>query len=377
MREFVLSLLLILCLFSLSLYDQTYSYTPAENAPPVSQKADIVHVPADPRTILSNMTLEEKLAQMLLASCHDDESAIRAAQLKVGGICLFAASFENKTRSELINFSAALQSQADYPLLLAVDEEGGSVCRVSSNPLLRSERFPSPQELYTEGGLPLVRGDAIEKSKLLLSLGINVNLAPVCDVPQSEDNYIFDRSYSCDARLCANYVSLTVSTMKSQGIGSVLKHFPGYGSNLDTHKQVSRDSRPFAAFLSSDFLPFTAGIEAGADAVLVCHNIVECMDSELPASLSPKVMAVLRGRLGFRGVIISDDLSMRAVAEFEGEHSAAVLAVIAGIDLICGPDFEQYINELSTAVEIGLIPEAQIDASVFRILLWKVELGLI
>ena len=165
--------------------------------------------------------------------------------------------------------------------------------------------------------------------------------------------------------------------MESQHMGSVLKHFPGYGGNADTHTGMVYDDRPFETFVSGDFLPFSAGIKAGADMVLVAHNIVNCMDSRYPASLSPRVHQILREDLGFDGVIVTDDLYMDGVRDFAGDEQAAVLAVQAGNDLLCCTDFETQIPAVLAAVEDGTIPESRIDQSVLRILKMKISLGLL
>lgn len=156
--------------------------------------------------------------------------------------------------------------------------------------------------------------------------------------------------------------------MSEEGVGSVLKHFPGYGNNADTHTGIAYDHRPCETFLDSDFLPFQAGIHAGADMVLVSHNIVSCMDAQAPASLSLEVHKILREELGFTGVIITDDLAMNGVRDFAGDTEAAVLAVHAGNDLLCCTDFEVQIPAVLQAVEEGKITEEQINESVLRIL---------
>ena len=157
----------------------------------------------------------------------------------------------------------------------------------------------------------------------------------------------------------------------------MLKHFPGYGNNVDTHTGIALDERPYETFQTSDFLPFTAGIQAGADAVLVSHNIAAAMDETLPASLSPAVHQVLREELGFDGVILTDDLAMDAVAQYAQDGSVAVLAVQAGNDMIVTTDFETQIPQVVAAVEDGVISEERIDQSVARVLAWKYDLGLL
>ena len=158
---------------------------------------------------------------------------------------------------------------------------------------------------------------------------------------------------------------------------SVLKHFPGYGDNVDTHTGIAVDERPWERFMIHDFAPFREGILCGAGAVLVSHNIVTCMDGELPASLSPEVHRILREELGFEGVILTDDLDMSAVKAYAAEGSVAELAVLAGNDMIVTSDFEKQIPLVLEAVEAGRIEESMLDEAVRRVLGWKYDLGLI
>jgi beta-N-acetylhexosaminidase len=231
--------------------------------------------------------------------------------------------------------------------------------------------------LYAESGLDLVASDTKEKATLLKSLGFNVNLAPVCDVSTNPADYIYARTFGKNAVETAKYVKTVVDTMNANGIGCTLKHFPGYGSNVDTHKGIAMDNRSYDSFLDSDFLPFRAGIKAGAGSVLVSHNIVKCMDPELPASLSPKVHQILRDELGFGGVIMTDDLKMDAIKEYIGDEVSAVLAIKAGNDLVVASDFDVQIPSVLVAVKNGSISEARLNESVLRILVWKLRLGVI
>lgn len=326
---------------------------------------------------INTMTLEEKIAQMILVSCHEDVDITDAIEKGVGGLCLYAFSFEGKTKEEVIDMTSYFQSLAKTPLIISTDEEGGSVNRVSINENLRAVPFWASADLFEYGGWDLVMSDTEEKADLLLSLGINVNLAPVCDVPLSEDNYIYDRTFGMDANNTGAYVTLVVSTMKEKGIGSVLKHFPGYGGSVDTHENVAYDNRDYSAFEKGDFIPFQCGISSGADSVLVSHNIVTCMDADMPASLSKPVHDILRNDLGFRGVIMTDDLVMDAITHFTDGESAAVYAVLAGNDMLCCENYDEAISSIITAVKEGTVSEEQIDASVERILKWKSDLNLV
>ena len=340
----------------------------AEEPDPIAARA---------QEILDGMTLEEKVGQMFIARCPETDAAQLAADYHLGGYILFGRDFKDKTAEQVTTDIQSYQDAAEIPLLIAVDEEGGTVNRVSSNPNLRSSPFRSPQSLYSEGGLELVRSDAQEKCRLLESLGININFAPVCDVSQDPADFIYDRTLGRDAQETSQYVAAVVETMAEEGMGSVLKHFPGYGNNTDTHTGVAYDDRPYDTFLTSDFLPFQAGIAAGADMVLVSHNIVSAMDEASPASLSPEVHRVLREDLGFTGVIVTDDLVMDGVRDFAGDDEAAVLAVQAGNDLLCCTDFQTQVPAVLAAVESGEISEEQIDAAVLRVLTMKLRLGIL
>ncbi len=327
--------------------------------------------------LLKNMTLEEKVGQMFLARCPENNAAEKAERYGLGGYVLFARDFEGQTPEGIRTKLQSYQDAVAVPMLISVDEEGGTVVRISRYDAFREERFLSPQQLYAKGGLGAVAEDTIEKADFLKALGINVNLAPVCDVSQEEKDFIYERAFGQDAENTAEYVKTVVAAMREKKIGSVLKHFPGYGNNVDTHTGIAVDGRAWETLQSADLLPFAAGIEEGADAVLVSHNIVRCLDEENPASLSVNVHNLLRYTMGFEGVIMTDDLSMEAIRQFAGDQEAAVAAVLAGNDMLCCTDFEIQIPAVIKAVENGILKEEFIDDAVRRILQWKAELGIL
>lgn len=326
--------------------------------------------------ILEKMTLEEKVGQMFIVRCPEEDAINKVSEYKIGGYILFGRDFEGETKTSLTKTIENYQNEAKIPLLIGVDEEGGTVNRVSKYKAFRNTPFKSPQELYKEGGMDLIISDTEEKCELLKSLGINVNFAPVCDISTNSKDYMYKRSFGKNAEKTAEYVENVVSTMKENKVASVLKHFPGYGNNVDTHTGISYDKREYNQFVSSDFIPFESGIEAGADIVLVSHNIVECMDEKYPASLSEKVHKILREELNFDGIIITDDLYMDAIKEFSNDE-AAILAVQAGNDLLCCTDFEIQIPAVIDAVKDGKISEERINESVLRILNLKINLGIL
>jgi beta-N-acetylhexosaminidase len=395
---FTFLLLIFLCSFSAAC---AHTPAPAENEAPVSSSASIPERGDDPiytgsigpfipvefipgksseqraQELLQTMTLDEKVGQMFLGHYPQANAEEYALAYQPGGYIMFAKDFYSKTPEDIQIELQNVQDTAKIAMLLGVDEEGGYVNRVSIWPQFRVTPFLSPQSLYLEGGLEQIGKDAVEKALLLKALGINLNLAPVCDVSMDSSDYIYSRTFGSDAAGTAEYVKTVVAAMKSENIGCVLKHFPGYGRNLDTHVGTAVDDRSYESFLNSDFIPFKAGIEEGAGAVLVSHSIVGCMDAQLPASLSVEVHRILREELGFDGVIITDDMNMKALRAYGGSEAIAVLAVQAGNDLICCPDFDQQIQAVIKAVENGTITESRINESVTRILAWKLELGII
>lgn len=327
--------------------------------------------------MIANMTLEEKVGQMFMPKAPLENAQEMVSKYHLGGYILFARDFEGKTKEEVINNIASYQNATKIPMLIGVDEEGGTVNRISKFKEFRDTPFASPQEIYKSSGFSGIEEDTITKAEFLKSFGINVNFAPVADVSTNPDDYIYARSFGKNANLTSKYVETVVTAMKESNIASVLKHFPGYGNNVDTHKGMSIDNRSYETFLESDFLPFISGIKAEADIILVSHNIVNSMDPDNPASLSKKVHEILRDDLGFTGVIITDDLHMDAIKDYIGNTEAAVKAILAGNDLICTTDFETQIPAVVEAVKAGTISEDQINESVYKILKLKSNLSLL
>ena len=325
--------------------------------------------------MVAKMSVEEKVGQMFFVRCPDTEAARTAAKYHLGGYILFGRDFEDLTADQVSENIKSYQDASEIPMLIGTDEEGGTVVRASL--YLRGEPFRSPREYYEDGGWEAVESAEKEKADLLLSLGINVNLAPVCDVTGDSELFMYERSVSGDADEVSRFAELAVGVYRSKKLGSVLKHFPGYGDNSDTHTGIAVDERSYSDFLSNDFKPFASGISAGANCVLVSHNIVKCMDGDYPASLSEKVHRILREDLRFNGVIMTDDLVMGAISEYTGSDSAAVFAAKAGNDMLCCSDLEIQYPAVLEAVQNQEIPMEQIDLSVKRVLKWKQDLGLI
>lgn len=343
----------------------------AETVPQTTQAPDPLEL------LLQSMSLEERVGQLFLARCNAASAVADTQTFHLGGYVLFSVDFENQTPETMAATIASYQDAAGIPLLIAVDEEGGTVTRVSRYPQFRATPFPSPRSLYNQGGLELVLDTEAEKCELLHSLGINTNLGPVCDITTQPGAILYDRSLGQSAETTSEFVSETVRTMAEHEIGSVLKHFPGYGNNADTHVQIATDKRSLEELKSCDLLPFQAGINAGASAIMVSHTIVEAFDAELPATLSPAVHQYLREEMGFDGVIVTDDLVMDAITRQYGAGEAAVLAVLAGNDLLCSTEYAVQYEAVLDAVLTGRIDYYTLTDAVTRVLKWKQELGLL
>lgn len=337
--------------------------------------------PPDPYSdiddMISKMTVEEKVGQLFYVNCRGNDMSDAINKYHIGGVLLFGVDFDGKTKEKVNADIKAMQSNAKIPLIIGTDEEGGTVVRASDNPNLRESAYLSPSETFANGGWSAVEDDAYDKAEFLLSLGVNVNMAPVCDITSDSDSFMYYRSFSSDANDTSRFVETVVKASKEKKLGTVLKHFPGYGDNGDTHYSDATDSRLYSELQNNDFLPFQAGIAAGADSILVSHITVNSIDSGNPASLSEPVHKVIRDKLKFDGVVMTDDLDMFAVDALDIYEPLSVVAFKAGNDFLCCGDIESEYTALLNAVQSGEITADRIDESVKRILIWKRNLAIL
>lgn len=334
------------------------------------------------KTEIKQMTLDEKIGQMYVISSTGDDQQAQAAikNYHLGGIALFGTDFENQTRTQFKQKNAGFQKRTEIPLLIGTDQEGGEVSRLSQGPKLTNNReFPAPQEVYKQKGLKGVYWETKQTAKILHDLGVNWNFAPVADVTQDKDSFIYARTLGEGYKKTGKYVGKVVETIRKQNVATSLKHFPGYGSTGDTHTGIAKTDRSLEDFKKNDFIPFKAGIDKGADSVMVSHIIISDVDPKLPASLSPKVHHLLRQDLNFKKVIVSDDLSMGAIQDYSKQHkiNPDVAAIKAGNDILLSSNYEGGIPAIKEAIQNKQIPEKNIDQSVYRILKMKRSLGLL
>ena len=360
--------------------EEVIATQPVQTAPPTEPvTTQPVTEPQDPvDALLASMSLEEKVGQLFFARCPEGKGAEDAAQYHLGGYILFARDFASRSAEEVLADVQSYQAASQIPVLIGVDEEGGKVVRASSQFILRDTPFLSPQQLFAEGGMDRILADTKEKDDFLAAMGVNVNFAPVADISVDPQDFIYERTLGQDAKTTADYVSQVLAQMAEDNMGSSLKHFPGYGPNVDTHGAIAVDERPLETFQASDLLPFkTHAAGQGKTSIMVSHNIVNCLDDQMPASLSPKVHDFLRQELGFAGVVMPDALDMEAVAEYAQDGDIAVTALLAGNDMLLVCDYESGIPAILRAVTDGVIPESRIEEACRRVLTWKQALGLI
>lgn len=207
--------------------------------------------------------MDEKIGQLLLVRYPKNNQKQILKDYGFGGYVFYENDFSGKTKDEVINMINDLEEVSKIPIITAVDEEVGKVVRISSNTNLRESKFLSPSELYSQGRFDKISEDTKEKSKLLKSLGINVNLAPVVDVSTDSNDYIYERTLKEDTNIVSEYAKTVIDSSKGTGVSYTLKHFPGYGNNDDTHTGASVDDRRLEDITSNDLPPFEAGIKAG------------------------------------------------------------------------------------------------------------------
>ena len=327
--------------------------------------------------ILNSMTLEEKIGQLFIVRYENIDEEDEVKQYQLGGITFYGKDFRYEDKDSIIELINSLQSDVKIPMFMSVDEEGGSVARVSRWYQYRSEIFLSPRDYYEQGGLDLVLQMEEEKAQLLSSLGLNMNLSPVADISDKPGAFMYDRSLGEDAYTTAEFVCRTAKISADYGVGSVIKHFPGHGNNTDTHFYTTRDTRSLEELKENDLIPFQAAMDEENSAIMIGHTVVEALDDEYPASLSKKVHDYIRNQMSFDGLIMPDALDMDTVSSsFNGEN-VAVLAIMAGNDILCTSEYKEQYEAVLQAVKDNKISIEQIDESVLRILRWKLQLDII
>jgi len=356
--------------------------TPNAHATPLAmllrQQAEAQYV----NTLISHMTLDEELGQMIMIGFSetqmDDSLAYQIQQLHVGSAILYAFNIQNGPQMQAL--VAGMQADATTPLIIATDQEGGEVNRLQSVIGLT----PSAAMIGATGKTNLAHQRGLQDGQALAQLGINLDLAPVVDVLQTSGGDVQSRSFGSTPGKVTAMAGAYLSGLQQNGqVAGALKHFPGLGDvPVDPHETLYTLNRSKADLEAIDWAPYRALIATGqVHAIMSTHVILGAIDPTRPASLSkPVLTGILRDELGFDGVIITDGIYMHALENFSLDQ-IALYAVQAGNDIICSTysiqSTEEVIATLRSAVQDGQLSKARIDASVRRILLLKLQLGLL
>lgn len=335
---------------------------------------------------LADMSLRDKVCQMMfvrpesitgidVVTAAGDTTKSALEQYPVGGIVYFAQNMESKDQvKEMIDNS---QSYSKVGLFISTDEEGGMVNRLMNTV---GTTYIDSMYNYKDEGTQKAHDNAYTIASDMAALGFNMDFAPVADVWSNPDNTVIgERAYSDDYSQAAELVGSAVKGFEDGGVMCTLKHFPGHGDTAeDSHYSSAYVRRTKDEIMADEMQPFTAGIDAGAEFVMVGHLIVPDID-ELPATLSYKITTeMLRNEMHFDGIAITDSLAMSSIADNYGVGESAVMSIKAGIDMLLDPtDIDTAIDAVVQAVESGDITEDRIDDSVRKILALKEKHGLV
>ncbi|WP_020131756.1 glycoside hydrolase family 3 protein [Streptomyces sp. 303MFCol5.2] len=355
-----------------------------------------------PDELLARMTLEEKVGQVFVSRVYGhsaaapDQADIDAnlgelgvrtaaellARYRLGGIIYFAWAHNTRDPRQIADLSdgiqrASLQQPRGLPVLISTDQEHGAVCRVGRPASL----FPGAMAIGAGGSRADARALGRLAGRELRAMGIRQNCSPVADVNVNPANPVIGvRSFGADPAAVAALVAAEAEGYRAAGVAATAKHFPGHGDTaVDSHTGFPVITHSREEWETLDAVPFRAAIAAGVDSVMTAHILVPALDaSGAPATLSrPIVTGILREKLGYDGVVVTDALDMAGVRTKYGDDRVPVLALKAGVDqLLNPPDLDVAWNAVLKAVQDGELPERRLDVSVLRILRLKARLGL-
>ena len=364
--------------------DELQSPTPgAEQTPePVVELTQEQKLEEIVNAVIEVMPLEDKVAGLFIVTPEaitgvskvvkaGDSTKDALSKYPVGGLIYFASNMQSADQLKEMLYNTALFARS--PLFIAVDEEGGSVSRLANTGL--AEKVDSPGAISKTGDPNNAYLAGVTIGSALSSYGFNLDLAPVADISSVENSYMGDRTYGSDAQTASPYVVSMIQGLKEQKVSACLKHFPGNGATTqDPHTGIATSDRTAEQFRAEEFAVFQAGIDAGVDMIMISHMeapalTVGSTEPYVPCSLSKAVITdILRGELGFDGVIITDALNMGAISDYFSSEEAAIYALQAGCDMLLMPEnFEEAYNGVMEAVKNGTISEERIDDALRRI----------
>jgi len=333
---------------------------------------------------VAEMSLDEKIGQLVIVGLdgyvNDENSTYLIEKYRVGGFVLLKQNVKDTEQLlELMNSLKKTNAANKIPLFLAIDEEGGRISRLPDD----FKKLPSSGRIGQANDKRLAYQAGSLLAEMLKTIGLNMNFAPVLDINSNPENPVIgDRAFGVSSELVTELGMEAMSGIKAQGIIPVIKHFPGHGdTDVDSHVGLPVVEASLSRLESFELIPFKTAIENQADAIMIAHILLPKIDPNNPASFSkPIITDLLRKKMNFDGVVITDDLTMGAVVNNYDLGEAAVESLKAGSDiiLVCH-DYEKevrVIEAIKKAVETGKITEERVDESLYRILSLKKKYGL-
>lgn len=348
---------------------------PEEQTEPVAETDYLEEIV---NSTIVEMPLEDKVAGLFFVTPEvltDTDVVVRAGDTTrekirehaVGGLIYFSQNI--KDADQLFEMLQNTKDWSNYPIFLAVDEEGGSVSRVAKAGL--ADDVGPMSEIGASGDAALAREAGAAIGTYLSGYGFNLDFAPVADVITEGNTVIGDRSFGTDVNLVSPMAAAMVEGLQDNGVSACLKHFPGLGDTTeDTHEGLAASEKTLDDFMTQDFPVYQAGIGAGVDFIMVSHlSAPNVVGDNTPASLSSVMITdILRGQLGYQGIVITDAMNMTAITDYYTSEDAAVKALQAGADMILMPeDFHAAYQGVLDAVNNGTLTEERIDESLRRI----------
>ena len=287
---------------------------------------------------------------------------------RIGGIYLFARNIQSPTQVKRL--IADCRAAAKHPILVGIDQEGGIVARLRAG----FSESPGAMALGASGNCQLAEDVAGMMGREMAALGINWNFAPVADIAHQRDNpSVGTRAVGRAPHLVSEIVKAQIRGCQAAGVAATVKHFPGLGkTDIDTHDAPAKVIGALSYLYAEDLLPFRAAIAAGVGCVMLTHVIYDALDSEMPATLSPRIVdGLLRQELGYAGAVCTDCMEMKAITEAYGRGESAVLALLAGADMVLfshsRESQEEAYDAVLNAALSGRISEERIHLSLSRV----------
>ena len=369
---------------------ETKPATPKETAPPQTDSKPVTPMPSSWQdngifsqsydkaySYVTSMTKEQLVGQMIFAVCPTDgtaEDTLRKYSL--GGYVYTVDNFYAKSMDEVKSLISTHKNGASTPVLTALTEEGGAKTTVSDLDAFYEYSFASPRKTFEQGGMDAIKEAEQQKAQMLSSIGIDLNLAPVCDMAVESNQIMYSRSLGGTVEETSEFARICTESHQSKGVSVALKHFPGYGTNLDTVEPVVVDTRDTSTFESTDFKPFASGINAGAHFIMMSNVLCQKLDSTCISSMSETMHKTLRSTMKYTGLIMTDNLSNADYSQYANGKDVYVQAVLAGNDMIYTSDIETAYTSILNAVNDGTIKLEDLQKACTRIIAYKYTTGL-